>query len=161
MTDLTVTLLPNGTAKPPGKAMALAFGYKGNRGIYGLNVTASGIWKGLTIRVCWHGPCSKVCGSTLVIDGHVDVPAVVTASPGKGVCTFEGTDGNGVTITSADLPYVVYENSGTDTGEMPEPGTPAWEAFVAEAFKMSLPMATPEEVKTLFDEIFEEDNEDG
>ena len=70
MTDLTVTLLPNGTAKPPGKAMALAFGYKGNRGIYGLNVAASGIWKGLTIRVCWHGPCSKVCGSTLVIDGH-------------------------------------------------------------------------------------------
>ena len=56
MTDFTVTLLPNGTAKPPGKAMALAFGYKGNRGIYGLNVTASGIWKGLTIRVCWHGP---------------------------------------------------------------------------------------------------------
>lgn len=52
MTDLTVTLLPNGTAKPPGKAMALAFGYKGNRGIYGLNVAASGIWKGLTIRVC-------------------------------------------------------------------------------------------------------------
>lgn len=147
MTDLTVTLLPNGTAKPPGKAMALAFGYKGNRGIYGLNVTASGIWKGLTIRVCWHGPCSKVCGSTLVINGHVDVPAAVTASPGKGVCTFEGTDGNGVTITSADLPYIVYENSGTDTGEMPEPGTPAWEAFVAEAFKMSLPMATPEEVK--------------
>ena len=44
MTDLTVTLLPNGTAKPPGKAMALAFGYKGNRGIYGLNVAASGIW---------------------------------------------------------------------------------------------------------------------
>ena len=38
MTDLTVTLLPNGTAKPPGKAMALAFGYKGNRGIYGLNL---------------------------------------------------------------------------------------------------------------------------
>lgn len=69
MTDLTVTLLPNGTAKPPGKAMALAFGYKGNRGIYGLNVATSGIWKGLTIRVCWHGPCSKVCGSTLVIDG--------------------------------------------------------------------------------------------
>lgn len=161
MTDLTVTLLPNGTAKPPGKAMALAFGYKGNRGIYGLNVAASGIWKGLTIRVCWHGPCSKVCGSTLVIDRHVDVPAAVTASPGKGVCTFEGTDGNGVTITSADLPYIVYENSGTDTGEMPEPGTPAWEAFVAEAFKMSLPMATPEEVKELFDEIFEEDNEHG
>lgn len=59
MTDLTVTLLPNGTAKPPGKAMALAFGYKGNRGIYGLNVAASGIWKGLTIRVCWHGPCQQ------------------------------------------------------------------------------------------------------
>ena len=157
MTDLTVTLLPNGTVKPPDRTAALAFGYAGNRGVYGLNVVSLGVWKDLIVRVCWHGACNKPCGSTLVEDGHVDVPAAVTASPGKGVCTFEGTDGNGVTITSADLSYVVYGNSGTNTDMMPEPGTPAWEAFVAAAMKTNLVVATREEVKAMFDEIFEED----
>ena len=160
MIEFPITLTSSGSVCLPGRAFALALGYTKNRGVYRLAVTASGEWEGLAIRAFWHVPDGKDPASSLVVDGSVDVPASVTAQPGSGCITFEGSDGT-KTVTSADLRYRVSANSGTDTGEMPEPGTPAWEAFVAEAFKMSLPMATPEEVKTLFDEIFEEDNEDG
>ena len=64
-------------------------------------------------------------------DGAVDVPASVTAHPGNGCITFEGSDGE-KTVTSADLRYRVGSNSGTEDGTMPEPGTPAWEQLVSE-----------------------------
>ena len=57
------------------------------------------------------------------------VPASVTAQPGNGCVTFEGSDGTR-TVTSADLRYRVAANSGTDDGSMPEPGTPAWQELV-------------------------------
>ena len=57
------------------------------------------------------------------------VPASVTAQPGNGCVTFEGSDGI-KTVTSADLRYRVSANSGTDDGTMPEPGTPAWQQLV-------------------------------
>lgn len=63
-------------------------------------------------------------------DGAVDVPASVTAQPGTGCITFEGSDGE-KTVTSADLRYKVGSNSGTEDGTMPEPGTPAWEQLVS------------------------------
>lgn len=57
------------------------------------------------------------------------VPASVTAQPGSGCVTFEGSDGTR-TVTSADLRYRVSANSGTEDGSMPEPGTPAWQELV-------------------------------
>ena len=57
------------------------------------------------------------------------VPASVTAQPGSGCVTFEGSDGTR-TVTSADLWYRVSANSGTEDGSMPEPGTPAWQELV-------------------------------
>ena len=59
----------------------------------------------------------------------MDVPASVTAQPGNGCITFEGSDGT-KTVTSADLRYRVSANSGTEDGTMPEPGTPAWQELV-------------------------------
>ena len=56
----------------------------------------------------------------------------VTAQPGTGCITFEGTDGT-KTVTSADLRYRVSANSGTEDGTLPEPGTPAWEEFLRTA----------------------------
>lgn len=45
-----------------------------------------------------------------MVDGYVDVPASVTAQPGNGFVTFEGSDGT-KTVTSADLRYRVSTNS--------------------------------------------------
>ena len=59
----------------------------------------------------------------------MDVPASVTAQPGNGRITFEGSDGT-KTVTSADLRYRVSANSGTEDGTAPEPGTPAWQQLV-------------------------------
>ena len=59
----------------------------------------------------------------------MDVPASVTAQPGSGCVTFEGSDGT-KTVTSADLRYRVSANSGTEDGTEPEPGTPAWQQLV-------------------------------
>lgn len=85
---------------------------------------------GLTIRCFWHVPDGKDPVSSLVADdGYVDVPASVTAQPGSGCITFEGSDGT-KTVTSADLRYRVSANSGTEDGTEPEPGTPAWQQLV-------------------------------
>lgn len=113
---------------PAGHAYALALGYTKNRGVYRLAVTASGEWEGLAIRCFWHVPDGKDPASSLV-DGYVDVPASVTAQPGSGCITFEGSDGAKV-MTSADLRYRVSANSGTEDGTEPEPGTPAWQQLV-------------------------------
>lgn len=129
MIDYPVTLTPSGGVVLPGYASALALGYTKNRGVYQLNVTASGEWQGLIIRAFWHLPGGGAPASTLVVDGYVAVPASVTAQPGNGCVTFEGSDGTR-TVTSADLRYRVSANSGTEDGTEPEPGTPAWEALV-------------------------------
>ena len=107
----------------------MRFGYTKNRGVYRLAVSATGEWEGLTIRCFWHVPDGKDPASSLVVDGSVDVPASVTAQPGSGCITFEGTDG-AKTVTSADLRYRVSANSGTEDGTEPEPGTPAWQQLV-------------------------------
>lgn len=76
-----------------------------------------------------HVPGSKDPPSSLVVDGYVAVPASVTAQPGSGCVTFEGSDGT-KTVTSADLRYRVSANSGTEDGTEPEPGSPAWQQLV-------------------------------
>lgn len=129
MIEQSVSLASNGVVKVPGYEQLVRFGYTKNRGVYRLAVTASGEWEGLTIRCFWHVPDGKDPASTLVVDGYVAVPASVTAQPGSGCITFEGSDGAKV-MTSADLRYRVSANSGTEDGTEPEPGTPAWQQLV-------------------------------
>lgn len=129
MIELPVTLTSTGGAVS--FASPVPLGYTKNKGVYRLLVTAEGEWDGLTIRCFWHLPGGTDPASSLVQDGAVDVPASVTAQPGTGCITFEGSDGE-KTVTSADLRYRVGNNSGTEDGTMPEPGTPAWEQLVSE-----------------------------
>ena len=129
MIEQSVSLASNGVVKVPGYEQLVRFGYTKNRGVYRLAVTASGEWEGLAIRCFWHVPNGKDPASSLVVDGYVDVPASVTAQPGSGCVTFEGSDGAKV-MTSADLRYRVSANSGTEDGTEPEPGTPAWQQLV-------------------------------
>lgn len=129
MIELSVSLASNGVVKVPGYERLVRFGYTKNRGVYRLHVDATGEWEGLIIRAFWHVPDGKDPASSLVADGSVDVPASVTAQPGNGCITFEGSDGTN-TVTSADLRYRVSANSGTEDGTTPEPGTPAWQQLV-------------------------------
>nr|DAY56997.1 MAG TPA: collagen I alpha 1 [Caudoviricetes sp.] len=129
MIEQSVSLASNGVVKVPGYEQMVRFGYTKNRGVYRLTVTATGEWEGLAIRCFWHVPDGKDPASSLVVDGYVDVPASVTAQPGSGCVTFEGSDGT-KTVTSADLRYRVSANSGTEDGAEPEPGTPAWQQLV-------------------------------
>ena len=144
MIELSVSLASNGAVKLAGYEQMLRFGYTKNRGVYQLRIDAAGEWKGLAVRCFWHVPDGKDPPSSLVVDGYVNVPANVTAQPGSGCITFEGSDGT-KTVTSADLRYRVAANSGTEDGTEPEPGTPAWQAFV-DAVKESA--ASAEQSKT-------------
>lgn len=129
MIEQSVSLASNGVVKVPGYEQLVRFGYTKNRGVHRLAVTATGEWAGLAIRCFWHVPGGSDPASSLVTDGSVAVPASVTAQPGTGCITFEGSDGT-KTITSADLHYRVSANSGTEDGTEPEPGTPAWQQLV-------------------------------
>lgn len=144
MIEQSVSLASNGVVRVPGYEQMVRFGYTKNRGVYRLSVTASGEWAGLAIRCFWHVPDGKDPASSLVVDGYVAVPASVTAQPGNGCITFEGSDGT-KTVTSADLRYRVAANSGTEDGTEPEPGTPAWQQLV-DAVKESA--ASAEQSKT-------------
>lgn len=115
MIEQSVSLASNGVVKVPGYEQLVRFGYTKNRGVYRLHVDATGEWEGLAIRCFWHVPDGKDPASSLVADGSVDVPASVTAQPGNGFVTFEGSDGT-KTVTSADLRYRVSANSGTEDG---------------------------------------------
>lgn len=129
MIEQSVSLASNGVVKVPGYEQLVRFGYTKNRGVYRLHVDATGEWEGLAIRAFWHVPDGKDPASSLVVDGYVAVAASVTAQPGNGCITFEGSDGT-KTVTSADLRYRVSANSGTEDGTAPEPGTPAWQQLV-------------------------------
>ena len=129
MIEQSVSLASNGVVKVPGYEQLVRFGYTKNRGVYRLHVDATGEWAGLAIRCFWHVPDGKDPASSLVVDDYVDVPASVTAQPGNGYITFEGSNGT-KTVTSADLRYRVSANSGTEDGTEPEPGTPAWQQLV-------------------------------
>lgn len=144
MIELSVSLASNGAVKLAGYEQMLRFGYTKNRGVYQLRIDAAGEWKGLAVRCFWHVPDGKDPPSSLVVDGYVNVPANVTAQPGSGCITFEGSDGT-KTLTSADLRYRVAANSGTEDGTEPEPGTPAWQQLV-DAVKESA--ASAEQSKT-------------
>lgn len=129
MIERQIHLSSGGGAALQGYDGLLRFGYTKNRGIYALRVEAYGEWQGMTLRAFWHLPDGNAAPSTLVADGLVEVPALITAVPGEGRITFEGTDGTR-TLTSADVCYCVAENSGTEDSTLPQPGTPAWQALL-------------------------------
>lgn len=129
MIERQIHLSSGGGAALQGYDGLLRFGYTKNRGIYALRVEADGEWQGMTLRAFWHLPDGSAAPSTLVVDGLVEVPALITAVPGEGRITFEGTDGTR-TLTSADVCYCVAENSGTEDSTLPQPGTPAWQALL-------------------------------
>ena len=124
-----VSLDNSGRARLDGKEHELLLGYSANRDVYALNVLAGPEWEGLTIRAFWHVPDGKDPAPSLVADGAVTVPALVTARSGTGCITFEGTDG-GKLIASADVLYRVGSNSGTTAGTTPDPEPGAWQQFV-------------------------------
>lgn len=129
MIERQIHLSSGGGAALQGYDGLLRFGYTRNRGIYALRVEADGEWQGMTLRAFWHLPDGNAAPSTLVVDGLVEVPALITAVPGEGRIIFEGTDGTR-TLTSADVCYCVAENSGTEDSTLPQPGTPAWQALL-------------------------------
>ena len=129
MIERQIHLSSGGGAALQGYDGLLRFGYTKNRGIYALRVEADGEWQGMTLRAFWHLPEGNAAPSTLVANGLVEVPALITAVPGEGRITFEGTDGTR-TLTSADVCYCVAENSGTEDSTLPQPGTPAWQALL-------------------------------
>ena len=129
MIERQIHLSSGGGAALQGYDGLLRFGYTRNRGIYALRVEADGEWQGMTLRAFWHLPDGNAAPSTLVAGGLVEVPALITAVPGEGRITFEGTDGTR-TLTSADVCYCVAENSGTEDSTLPQPGTPAWQALL-------------------------------
>ena len=130
MIEYKLSLASSGAVKTPGSMDALQLGYSRNSGIYRLRVSTADEWKGMTLRAFWHTPGGSPPAS-LVEDGVVEVPALVTAVPGEGCITFEGSDGVR-TLTSADLRYRVAANSGTEDGTLPPPGTPAWQQLVGQ-----------------------------
>ena len=129
MIEQQITLCSNGRAVLSGYSGGLLLGYAHNTGVYRLRVVCSGEWDGTTVAAFWHLPGPAEPLTTLVADGAVEVPALVTAQGGSGTVTFEGSDGTR-TVTSASVPYRVLTNSGTTDPTLPEPGTPAWQQFL-------------------------------
>ena len=129
MIEQQITLCSNGRAVLSGYSGGLLLGYAHNTGVYRLRVVCSGEWDGTTVLAFWHLPGPTEPLTTLVADGAVEVPALVTAQGGSGTVTFEGSDGTR-TVTSASVPYRVLSNSGTTDHALPEPGTPAWQQFL-------------------------------
>lgn len=129
MIEQQITLCSNGRAVLSGYSGGLLLGYAHNTGVYRLRVVCSGEWDGTTVMAFWHLPGPAGPLTTLVADGAVEVPALVTVQGGSGTVTFEGSDGTR-TVTSASVPYRVLSNSGTTDPTLPEPGTPAWQQFL-------------------------------
>lgn len=129
MIEQQITLCSNGRAVLSGYSGGLLLGYAHNTGVYRLRVVCSGEWDSTTVAAFWHLPGPAGPLTTLVADGAVEVPALVTAQGGSGTVTFEGSDGTR-TVTSASVPYRVLSNSGTTDPTLPEPGTPAWQQFL-------------------------------
>ena len=129
MIEQQITLCSNGRAVLSGYSGGLLLGYAHNTGVYRLRVVCSGEWDGTTVAAFWHLPGPAGPLTTLVADGAVEVPALVTAQGGSGTVTFEGSDGTR-TVTSASVPYRVLSNSGTTDPTLPEPAPPAWQQFL-------------------------------
>ena len=132
MQEFTVQLFDDGSAQIGGTGanLELRFGYSKNAHIYSVKFIRSKEWEDLYIRVHFHPEADIYdVDPVLAQNNIVNIPAMVTSMPGKGKLTIEGTDGY-KTITSADIPYRVSENSGLDSETDPEPGESSFQQFV-------------------------------
>ena len=131
MTELNLILSKNGQAQLADGSTTLNMGYEGNKSVYALRISPRDEWANLTISAYWHTPNKEVTPpATLFSNNVANVPAIVTAISGEGKVTFQGIR-NGVVVTSADVPYTVGENSGTEMADLPDPGSTTWEQLVA------------------------------
>lgn len=133
MVDVELLLSDNGGVRiyPTEWHNTIYFGYQKNANIYRLHIVRSKVWKNLTVRAFFHTANKQDPPAQLFVGDYVNVPALITATTVGGVITIEGTDGMKA-ITTADIPYVVSENSGVEDGTTPEPASPAWVQLVAE-----------------------------
>ena len=133
MVDVELLLSDNGGVRiyPTEWHNTIYFGYQKNANIYRLHIVRSKVWQNLTVRAFFHTADKQDPPAQLFVGDYVNVPALITATTVGGVITIEGTDGVKA-ITTADIPYVVSENSGVEDGTTPEPASPAWVQLVAE-----------------------------
>lgn len=133
MVDVELLLSDNGGVRiyPTEWHNTIYFGYQKNANIYRLHIVRSKVWQNLTIRAFFHTANKQDPPAQLFVGDYVNVPALITATTVGGVITIEGTDGMKA-LTTADIPYVVSENSGVEDGTTPEPASPAWVQLVAE-----------------------------
>ncbi len=132
MTELNLILSANGQVQLADGSNTLNMGYKGNQGVYSIRLTLKDEWvNATTICAYWHTPNKSITPpATLFIDNVANVPALVTAIAGEGKVTFQGIK-NGVIVTSADVPYTVGNNGGTEMADLPDAGSTTWEQLVA------------------------------
>ena len=133
MVDVELLLSDNGGIRiyPTEWHNTIYFGYQKNANIYRLHIVRSKVWQNLTVRAFFHTANKQDPPAQLFVGDYVNVPALITATTVGGVITIEGTDGMKA-LTTADIPYVVSENSGVEDSTTPEPSSPAWVQLVAE-----------------------------
>lgn len=133
MVDVELLLSDNGGVRiyPTEWHNTIYFGYQKNANIYRLHIVRSKVWQNLTVRAFFHTANKQDPPAQLFVGDYVNVPALITATTVGGVITIEGVDGMKA-LTTADIPYVVSENSGVEDGTTPEPASPAWVQLVAE-----------------------------
>ena len=133
MVDVELLLSDNGGVRiyPTEWHNTIYFGYQKNANIYRLHIVRSKVWQNLTVRAFFHTANKQDPPAQLFVGDYVNVAALITATTVGGVITIEGTDGMKA-LTTADIPYVVSENSGIEDGTTPEPASPAWVQLVAE-----------------------------
>lgn len=133
MVDVELLLSDNGGVRiyPTEWHNTIYFGYQKNANIYRLHIVRSNVWQNLTVRAFFHTANKQDPPAQLFVGDYVNVPALITATTVGGVITIEGTDGMKA-LTTADIPYIVSENSGVEDGTTPEPASPAWVQLVAE-----------------------------
>lgn len=154
MVDVELLLSDNGGVRiyPTEWHNTIYFGYQKNANIYRLHIVRSKVWKSLTVRAFFHTANKQDPPAQLFVNDYVNVPALITATTVGGVITIEGTDGR-CALTTADIPYVVSENSGIEDGSTPEPASPAWVQLVeeikaeAEAAKSAAKIANDSAIK--------------
>ena len=154
MIDVELLLSDNGGVRifPTEWHNTIYFGYQKNANIYRLHIVRSKVWKNLTVRAFFHTANKQDPPAQLFVHDYVNVPALITATTAGGVITIEGTDGR-CALTTADIPYIVSENSGIEDGSTPEPASPAWVQLVeeinaeAEAAKAAAKIANESSIK--------------
>lgn len=154
MVDVELLLSDNGGVRiyPTEWHNTIYFGYQKNANIYRLHIVRSKVWQNLTVRAFFHTADKQDPPAQLFVNDYVNVPALITAKTVGGVITIEGTDGVHA-LTTADITYVVSENSGIEDGSTPEPASPAWVQLVneinaeAEAAKAAAKIANDSAIK--------------